>query len=205
MSSNTKIILGIVVGLLVILCLCACATASIAGWFFRNSSVNVSPSRIATAADAAIQINPSQADASGQQIAAFTLPEGWRSEYAIKAGNFRLVGYAPATGTGHIMLAQIPETERADVAKLEREMRSLAASHGYHWSQGEMTVVERRPITIRDQATELIISEGRGSSGAWRQAMAYFRGDRGLTLVIFGMPQDSYDEAAADAFFASIH
>ena len=74
MSRNTKIVLGVVVGVLVVLCLCACASVTIAGWIFRNSSVTVSPRAIAAAASRPVQVDPTQADASGQQIAGFNLP-----------------------------------------------------------------------------------------------------------------------------------
>ena len=204
MNRNTQIVLAIVVAVLLILCLCTCASALLANWFIRNSSVTFGPYQVERAAREAVLVEPAGSDENPEQIAGFTLPNGWRSDYAFKAAGFRIVGYAPVTGVGHIMLALLPETVHVDLGQLVEEIHGLARSPGHDGVQEEMNVVQRKPVTIRGQATEMIISEGRGSSGAWRQAMATFYSDRGLALVIFGMPAAAYDQATVDAFFLSI-
>ena len=204
MSRNTKIILAVLAGGLVVLCLCAAAMALVASTLFINTSRTVSSDSVRAVVEEAVQVEPGQLDGSSSQVAPFEVPAGWRSDYAMTIGGFRLVGYRPESGTGHIMLAVVPETAHVNIDDLERQVRGVASSHGYRWDQSEMTVVERKPITVNGQAAEMVIAEGSGSGGPWRQAMVSVRGERGLTLVIYGMPAGSYDQAEADALFASI-
>ena len=204
MSRNTKIILIIVAAALVLLCLCAATSAFLATVFFRNISVTASPVQIETAAGEAVLVEPRQAEFAANDIADFTLPEGWVSDYSMKVAGFRLVGYKPAGGAGHLIFAVIPETASTNIDQVERAIRSLADTHGYQWNRADMTVVERKPVTVHGESSEMVVSEGSGSSGAWRQAMTTFRGNQGLTLVIYGMPQVAYDQGDVDALFASI-
>ncbi len=203
MSRNTKIILVIVVGALVVLCLCAGVAAIASTIIIRNASVRVGPERIDINTEP-VQINPSEPEMTSDEIVGITLPNGWRSDYSLRVAGFRLVGYKPETGSGHIMLAVLPETPAQSIDEMERELRGLASTHGYKWNYSDMSVVERRKITIKGQETEMVVSESTRSSGAWKQAVTYFRGDQGLTLVVYGMPKEEYNQAEADALFASI-
>ncbi len=204
MSRNTKIILAVLAGLLVVLCLCACSVALIARWLFIDNSVTVRSESVRTAVEEAVQVEPGQLGEAAGEAAPFELPAGWRSEYAMRIGGFSLVGYRPENGTGHIMLAVVPEASQTNLDELEREVRGLASSHGYRWHNSEMKVVERKTITVNGKPVEMVIAEGKGSSGPWKQAMVAARGERGLTLVIYGMPAETYEQAEADALFASI-
>lgn len=204
MSRNTKIILAVVAGVLVLLCLCSCTLLFVTSRFVINNSRTVSSESVRAAIEEGVQVEPAQLGESDPQATPFQLPDGWRSDYAMNIAGFRLVGYRPDGGTGHIMLAVAPETTHTNIEELEREVRGLASSHGYRWNQKEMVVVERKPITINGEATEMVVAEGNGSGGPWRQAMVVYRGERGLTLVIYGMPTDAYNQAEADALFASI-
>jgi hypothetical protein len=203
MSRNNKIILAVLVGALLVLCLCGCAVVLATSFFFINNTVTTGGS-VRAPIEEVVQVGPAQIE-DGEAIASLTLPNGWRADYSVKVGGFRLAGYRPESGNGHVMLVVVPETSATSVAELEKEARGLASQYGYKWNQTELTVVERKPVTVRDQATEMVIAEGTGSGGPWRQAMVSFRGDRGLTLVIYGMPKASYEQATADALFASIH
>lgn len=202
MSRNTKIILAVVAGILVVLCLCVGAVVLATSLFFINSSVSVSPAHVDTVIERAVQVNP--APLAEGDIASLTLPHGWQTDYSVRVAGFRVAGYRPASGDGHITLAVLPETPHASIEELERELRAIGGSYGYRWNQREMQVVERKPVTVHEQATEMVVAEGTGSSGKWRQAMVSYRGDQGLTLVIYGMPAAAYDQAEADALFASI-
>jgi hypothetical protein len=204
MSRNTKIILIVVAAAVVLLCLCASTSVWLAAVLFRNVAVNSAPVRIETAQGEAILVEPRQAEATGGAMPSFTLPAGWLSDYSMKIAGFQLAGYKPENGTGHLVFAVIPETSNTSVEDLERQIQSVTGSQGYRWNQSEMKVVERRSVTVRDQASELVISEGNGSGGAWRQAVTTYRGDQGLVLVIYGMPQGNYDQGELDALLASI-
>jgi hypothetical protein len=205
MSRNTKIVLIVAAAVLLVLCFCALMSVWVATVVFRNASFTASPARIETSQGPAVRIQPGQPDTTGGDIANFTLPEGWRSEYAMKIAGFQLAGYKPDSGTGHIVFALIPETSSTSTEDLAREIQSLAGSQGYRWNQTKMNVVERKPVTVHDQASQLVISEGSSSSGAWREAMTTYRGAQGLVLVIYGMPRDAYDQGEVDALLASIH
>lgn len=205
MSRNTKIVLIVAAAVLLLLCFCALISVWVATVVFRNATYAASPVRIETSEGPAVLVEPGEAEATGGEIANFTLPAGWRSEYAMKVAGFQLAGYKPDVGTGHIVFALIPETSSTSTVDLAREIQSLAGTRGYRWNATQMNVIERRPVTVHDQASQLVISEGSGSSGAWREAMTTYRGDQGLVLVIYGMPRDAYDQDEVDALLASIH
>ncbi len=204
MSQNTKIILAIAIGVLVVLCMCMCVLVLVGSSLFITNSGTVSTGSVRSVVEEAVQVEPGALEFGGDASVPFALPAGWHSDYAMRIGGYRLVGYRPASGQGHILLAVVPETEHTNIDEIEREIRGITGGHGYRWNDAKMTVVDRRPITIADRPAEMVVSEGAGSSGPWRQAMVTFRSERGLMLVIYGMPTAAYDQAEADALFASI-
>ncbi len=189
MTRNTKILIAVLAGLLL---LCACGSigvVALSGWFI---------SRTATTQPTSV------ADISSE-IAEFQLPAGFVPDYAVNVAGIRLVAYRPQTGSGHIMLAQIPQGISIDAAKLEEEIRSTARSRGYTWFDQDMRVVGQEQVTIRGQETILTTAEGMShSSGDFRQVTASFRGNTGPAWVMIIRPISEWDQAEVDAFLASI-
>jgi len=188
-TRNTKILLVVLAGLL-LLCVCgSIGVVALSGWLI---------SRTATT-------QPASIGDIGSEIADFQLPADFVPDYAVNIAGIKLVAYRPRSGSGHIMLAQVPEGISVDAAKLEEEIRSTARSRGYTWFDEKMQVVGEEQITIRGQETTLITAEGMShSSGAFRQVTASFHGKAGPAWVMVIRPISEWDQAQVDAFLASI-
>ena len=81
-------------------------------------------------------MEPRQAESTGEGLAAFALPAGWSSDYSMNVAGFKLVGYKPESGPGHIIFAVLPETSGTSIVQLERDIQGLADTHGYKWNRG---------------------------------------------------------------------
>jgi len=188
-SRNAKILIVVLAGML-LLCACGSITAAIVGGWLISRTATTQPASIGDI---------------GSEIADFQLPAGFVPDYAVNMAGIRLVAYRPRSGSGHIMLAQVPEGISVDAAKLEEEIRSAARSRGYTWFDEKMQVVAEEQVTIRGQETTLITAEGMSrSSGAFRQVTASFHGKAGPAWVMVIRPVSEWDQAQVDAFLASI-
>jgi len=188
MDRNTKIVLGVLAGI-VVLCLCVASLAVGGLLLFIPRTVVTGPERI----EAVVEVMPQ-----------FDVPEGWRTDFSFQLGGFGVVGYRPETGNGHLLLARLPENVEMDIERLERDVREMAIGRGYTWMNREMTVVERKPVTINGRSAQMVIAEGVGSDGPWRQAMTAYEGSHGVTLVVYGMPVADWDQETVDRFFNSL-
>jgi hypothetical protein len=188
-TRNTKILLAVLAGLLL---LCACGSVGVvalSGWLI---------SRTATT-------QPASIDDISSEIAEFRLPAGFVPDYAVNMAGIRLVAFRPQTGSGHIMLAQVPEGISVDAAKLEEEIRSTARSRGYTWFDEDMRVVGQEQVTIRGEETTLFTAEGVGhSSRDFRQVTASFHGKAGPAWVMVIRPISEWDQVEVATFLASI-
>ena len=82
MSRNTKILVAVVAGLLLLACLCAATVAAgVALFSIRSSSVSVSPNRVE---EAAVRVDG-------------FAPEGWRAEGSSAIGRSSSVGFRAET------------------------------------------------------------------------------------------------------------
>ena len=69
-----------------------------------------------------------------------------------------------------------------------------------------MKVIEEQAVTIRGEATTLVISEGTNGDGQlYRSANAAFAGKDGQALLSFSGLTNAWDQAMIDSFIASIH
>jgi hypothetical protein len=69
-----------------------------------------------------------------------------------------------------------------------------------------MTIIETRPVTVREQEVTLVISEGITSEGeTYRQVTAAFQGKGGPALLMLSEPVTSWNQQVVDALIASIH
>ncbi|MCU0509755.1 MAG: hypothetical protein MUC34_15470 [Anaerolineae bacterium] len=188
MSRNTKIVLGVGAGLVLLLCLCAgTIAAGVALFTVRTTSVTMSPDRVE---QAAVRVGAQE-------------PEGWRTDYAVRIGDIEVVGYRPDSGDGHIIYAYFGQESHADVEKLASDIENWTDGR-YRWNRDEMRVVERRTVLLGDEEAELVISEGRGSSGAWKQAIIGYQSERGFTVAMLGLPAAEWSDAQLDAFIYSL-
>ena len=114
MSRTTKIILGIVAGLVVV-CLCAVGAFFLfGGWATRQ---------VAQMVDQGASSDPQEVNASAITIVDFTLPPGYQPEYSMQLLGITIVGYSGGATQDHIMLMQFPASLNLDPEEMERQMK----------------------------------------------------------------------------------
>ncbi len=73
------------------------------------------------------------------------------------------------------------------------------------WFNTKMTMLEEVPVTIQDQETTLIISEGETSEGvSYRMATANIQGRGGPSFMMIVSPVDEWDMEMVKGFISSI-
>ena len=156
----------------------------------------------ACTANNAIETNAEKAVSLAASIADFDLPAGYRPEFSASLEGYTLVSYSPGDGHSHLYLIQ--SEKESDGEKLTTMVDQIAP--GSYDPQTRMTVIETRPVTVREQEVTVVISEGVTSEGeTYRQATVAFQGKGGPALVMLSEPVDRWNQESVDAFIASIH
>ncbi len=191
MSKNTKIILGIVIGLLVV-CVCgAIVTFGALGWFGAILGQQFEP-------------NPEKVTQIASKIADFKLPSGYKADYGIEVADYAFVSFSPGDDHSHIMFIQMPADSKIDQVALERQMTQITQSRS-NKRPSRLTTVDTRQVSVRGQSVRFVISEGTNSEGqAYRQMTGMFQGKGGTALLMVEEPTSRWNQAAIDAFIASI-
>lgn len=159
---------------------------------------------ILTLAACAIATDADRVNRAAATIADFDLPAGYSAEFTASARGYTVVSYRPDDATtdspSHLYLAQSEDETDGDT--LEATLKNMAP--GVQTSR--TVVVETRTVTIRDQATTLVISDNTNGEGArYRQATALFEGKGGPAILVYSDPIDRWDETTLDALLTSIH
>ncbi len=196
MSTNSKIILGVVGGAL-LLCLCA-ALAAI--WLFIPVSGLLEQTQ-----GMKIYMQPANADQVAREIADFQLPAGYTVQDAMSIGHFELAIYAESTYKGHLILMQLPPGVTADQSEMERHLREQTHDLNYV-PYTRVQTISTSQRTIRGQSGTVTNSQGTNSEGEiYRLTQAIFQGKDGLAFLLIAAPQSRWNQAEADAFIASLH
>lgn len=191
MSRNSKIIL-VVAGVLILICICGCA-----GIFFFMQSAGQFLERSAVT-------DPTEVAAVANSISEYELPAGYSEQFAMNLFGFSIVAFTDQTEQMFIMLMQFPEIAGLDQAEMERQMREAVQQQS---GTGDIQVetVEQTTAIIRDQEVQLTISEGTDAEGtSVRQVTGLFQGRGGPTLLMIFGPTQGWDQAAVEAFLASL-
>lgn len=197
MDKTTKTILIILGSLFV---LCACTVAILLGtglWSFG---------KLVQFADNSTTEDPQQVAQIASEIADFSLPEGYTTQYGMKIASFSMVQYTTPGEDTFIFLTQFPAGTSFNVDEMMRQIRDGARNPGSPWYNLETELVEQKPISIRGGETVLSISEGTNDQGVlYRMANATFqgRGDGPSLLLIVG-PADQWDMDSVEDFIESI-
>jgi hypothetical protein len=191
MRTTFKLILGFIAGAIL-----TCLVIGVLGLtLFRATVVSVLSD---------VQAEPGEAAQIADEIAGFTVPDGYTSVMATQFAHFEVVGYDSADGHSHLYLFQMPPALKVEQAELERQLESATAGQGND-QVTDMQVIEEQAVTIRGQATTLIVSEGTNHSGdAIRSASAAFDGRDGQALVSFSGLAANWDDAMINTFIASM-
>ncbi len=149
------------------------------------------------------------ADATGKQvvtnIADFTLPSGYREDYAVSLGGVTVIGYRGATDRSHIVLVQGPKDLQVDQDVIRESLDSANSANPSYDRNTHLTVIEKRAVAVRDQQATAIFSDGVSGNGqTYRELAVAFRGKAGPALLVMDEPTSNWNQAAADAFIASI-
>jgi hypothetical protein len=149
-----------------------------------------------------VQAAPGEAAQIAAEIADIAVPEGYAASVATRFAHFELVGYDGPDGRSHLYLFQLPPAVHMDWAELQRQLQNTAAPDG---AQPEMQVIDQQAVTIRGEATTLVISEGTNHAGdLYRSASAAFTGNDGQALVSFSGLSATWDQAMVDDFLAAM-
>lgn len=193
MSRNTKIIIGIIVGLVVV-CICA---GGIGAFFLLRTAGNVM--------EQATMTEPDQIAEVAQAIAKYDLPPGYSEQFGMSLFGFDVVGFGPSSGSGQaIMMMQFPSGIGMDQEQMEQQLQQ-SMQQQFGRQDFNLSVVDETTTTIRDQPVTLTVREGTDNDGnAMRQVSGVFSGQDGpVLLMIMGAPQN-WDQGAIDSFIGSI-
>ena len=149
----------------------------------------------------AVETNSETVVSTAAEIADFDLPAGYQADFSARFEGYAIASFRPDDDHSHLYLIQ--STEQADGEKLATALEKLVP--GSSDSQTRTRIIETRPIVIRGQSTELILSEGINSDGeSYRQAMTAFQGKGGTALFVFSGPLSTWDQGSVDALLACI-
>jgi hypothetical protein len=190
------IILGILAAL-VVLCGCGVSAMLATGAWFVTDSVQETNLHITTDAR--------QVEKHGLEIATYTLPEGYRADYAVSVDGILVVGYKAQSDDSHINLLQLGPTGHIGLDEMEREMKEAAGVPKMEWFDLEMVTIEQRPITIRGEEHLLSVREGTNGAGeTFRVAMVQFSGNGGPALLVVSGSLAHWDMAEIERLIVSM-
>ncbi len=195
MNRNTKIILGIVGGL-VLVCICGAAVALGGGLFAANKAIDFAAQNMTN--------DPQKIADLGDQIASFDAPEGFKGEFGMDLMGMTMVGYTGADQQSHIFMIQFPANTNLSVEEMERQLNQAMQSQQTGYGNQEMKVIENREVTVKGQKTTANIAEGSGNNGTFRQLSVAFNGNGGPALLVYNVPAATWDDTAVDDLLASI-
>ncbi len=191
MSRNTKIVVGIIGGILAVCCLLGIVAALFLPRIAENFAENVN--------------DPAAASEVANNIVNYELPSGYEEQGAMNIFGFRM---AFITGPGEqsmIMLAEFPSSLAGDEEQMQQQMRDAFANQT--GSQNvNLEFVSSEDVIINGQEVALGTYEGTDEEGnTVRQMLGVFEtksGSPGM-LMIFGR-QDNWDEGGISRFLDSL-
>jgi hypothetical protein len=143
------------------------------------------------------------ARAVADRIAGYSLPQGYREQFAVEMMDYQVVSLLGPEESSHIYLVQAPQGIDLDVDQLEQAR--IMDNHDTIEPK-QMQVVENRPVVIRGQNVNLVIQEGLNSENQpYRSATALFEGRNGMALVSLSSRIDVWDAEMVDAFLTSLN
>lgn len=193
MSRNTKIILAVFSGAVVLIFLCAATFVVSLGGLAWNGMAQ------------ALEFGAADVSREAGAIAEFALPEGYTATYSFRAGGFNLVGYDPGDQHSHLMLVQAPEWVKLDAADFEGYIRRNFGDMLSWGEKGKNEIVDHRTLRVDGQPVEFAIDEGVSSDGgSYRSMVGVWDSPRGAILIYVEEPVTRWNQAVIDAFIASI-
>jgi hypothetical protein len=191
MSKNTKIIIGVVAGLLV-LCLIACGVGVLAlGWFGN---------RVASS----VKEDPAGAASAAAQIADIPLPAGYQADASMEILGIKFITFKNLSDEkAMMMLAQVPDSGQSGSLDVNQIQKAMQQQSGQNLSG--LKTIDSRTATVRGQPASVLIQEGENANNeTFRQMIVTFQGKGGLALLTVFGPSQSWDQSAYDQMIESI-
>ncbi len=191
MSRNTKIVVGIIGGILGVCCLIAIVAALVLPRMFQNFAEGIE--------------DPAEAAEVAESIVDYDLPSGFEEQGAMNFLGFRMAFISGRDDQTMIMLAEFPASLAGDEEQMQQQMRDAFANRT--GSQNvSLEFVGSEDVTINGSETTLGTYEGTdGQGNNVRQIIGVFEtksGSPGM-LMIFGN-QDDWDEGGISRFLDSL-
>ena len=191
MSRNTKIVVGIIGGILGVCCLIAIVAALVLPRMFQNFAEGID--------------DPAEAAEVAESIVDYDLPSGFEEQGAMNFLGFRMAFISGRDDQTMIMLAEFPASLAGDEEQMQQQMRDAFANRT--GSQNvSLEFVGSEDVTINGSETTLGTYEGTdGQGNNVRQIIGVFEtksGSPGM-LMIFGN-QDNWNEGGISRFLDSL-
>ncbi len=202
MTRNTKIVLGVVAGLLV-LCLCA-GVAGLAAVTAVARTAYQAPVQ-GPVIERAVRVQPFSDPAFAERAPVqYDMPAGWREDLALHIFGFDMAALAGGDGHSHIFLMQVPP-ERDAQSSLREALAQLDVSRTAYRNGMAFRKVGQAQVTLRGQPVAMTISEGTNRDGeSYRQLTGVAADATAQLVVVIEQPVKSWDQALVDRFIASI-
>lgn len=195
MSKNTKIIIGVVAGLLV-LCMIACVAVAL--------FTGLLGSRVAKQVSNSTTSDPQQLAQRQSEIADFSVPAGFQPDTSMSILGINMVVYKGATNKSYMFLMQMPAQVEINESTIQQFESQMERQTGRNISN--IKTIDTKTMTLRDQPAQEIVQEGTDSDGnTFRQMMVIFSGKGGTAMLSIGGPASGWDQAAYDKMIESIH
>ncbi|MEW5871580.1 MAG: hypothetical protein AB1894_20070 [Chloroflexota bacterium] len=193
MSRDTKIILAIVAGLLLVgICVCVVAVLML-----RSAGEKIGEM---------VKTDPTQVAQVAAGIAQYDIPSGYSQMAMDFMGIYKAIIMAKkdTTDSPMIMMMSLPSStglNTEDMQKsMERSLQQRTGSGSIEWQ-----VVEEKTVKIRGEDAQLAISEGASSTGErYRSLISVFSGVHGPAILMIMGSEQSWDQTMIDAFISSI-
>ena len=189
MTKQTKIILGIVAGILVL-----CAITCVAGvLIFRSFGARVAQS---------IDADPVDVETTAQEIVDLDLPAGFQPQSSMDMFGVKMAMYTNPSNDNFMIITQLPMA--ADENLVEQMRENFARNTGYNFSN--METVEQRDLTVRGEPATLVVQEGvnNDTGERIRQLLLAFEGESGTAMIAVFGPTDTWDEEQYESMIESI-
>ena len=195
MSRTTKIVIGIVSGLLILCCIGAIA------------AVLIIPRAIEGFAENNFTDDPERAAEVGKSIVDYEVPAGMQEEGAMGFMGMKMVFFTTGDlNTAVITLMQFPSALQMDEEEMQQQMEDALAQQGGGQQINNLEVVSVEEIVINDQNTALTTLEGTDERGnEIRQITGVFTSKDGNTAMLMAMgPVASWESTHIDEFIESL-
>ena len=151
--------------------------------------------------------DPTKAQQMAHEFIHYELPEGYTEKLGMDLLVYKMIMIADAEDASTkpmILLAHFQQTQGMTPEEMSQQMqKSLEQQNG---SKGaNLKLVETRKVTINGQETSLAVNEGTDSNGnTLRQWVTTCPGKTGLVMILIQGDTASWDDAAFNAFLASL-